>query len=84
MHIKATLRFYLTPVKMGSSGIQMTMNSALDVANGNPYTPLVGVQTIAATLGMSLEVLQKYRKWFTVRTHYTTPAHIPSGLYILL
>lgn len=40
----------------------MTMNSGLDVANGNPYTLLVGVQTIAATLGMSLEVLQKYRK----------------------
>lgn len=39
----------------------MTMNSVLDMANRNPFTLLVGVQSIAATLEVSLEAFQKYR-----------------------
>lgn len=55
--IKTALRFYLTPIKMGSSGTEKTMNFGLHVVNRNCYGLFVRVQTITASLEMSLEAL---------------------------
>ena len=55
MQTKTTMRYHLKPVRMAITNNQQT-SAAQDVAKGNPFALLAGVQIGAATVESSMEI----------------------------
>ena len=60
MQTKTTMRYHLKPVRMAITNNQQT-SAAQDVAKGNPFALLAGVQIGAATVESSMETPQKIK-----------------------
>ena len=60
MQTKTTMRYHLKPVRMAITNNQQTC-AAQDVAKGNTFALLAGVQIGAATVESSMETPQKIK-----------------------
>jgi hypothetical protein len=77
---QTTLRFYLTPIRIAKTKQQQMLARVWSKENTPPL--LVGEQTCTTTLEINLVVSQKIGNSSTSRPTYTTPGHIPVGLWV--
>lgn len=84
MQIKTTLRFHLTPVRIGQ--VKNTSDSSCWWGCGvteNTRLMLVGMQTCLSTTEISKELPPEARNRSTSRSSYITLEHVPKGCFIL-
>lgn len=86
MKIKATLWFYLIPIRMAK--INQTANNQRWYGCGDrgtsPQSHIWGLQTGITTMKISMEYAQKPRCKSTIWPGSTTPRHMPKGINSLL
>ena len=79
MHIKTTVRYYLTPIRVATINKSTNNSAGEDVEEGDPFALLVGMQTGAATVEYSREIPQKIKNGSAFLPSYHTSANISKG-----
>ena len=78
MHVKMTLRFPLTPIRMTKKKLQVTSYPGKDLEKREySASVLAEVQTWAATLEINIAVSQEMENWSTSIISFTTSGSIP-------
>jgi hypothetical protein len=82
MQIKTTLRIYLALVKMAKSIIQVTTHTGKDVEKGEQPLTACGVQTIKATMEISISSESWFLRTLKIHLSQNTAAIMLLGVYL--
>ena len=79
IHIKTTMRYHLTPVRMANINNSGNNRCWQGCRERGTFVLLVGMQTGAAILKNSMEVPQKTKNRITLRSSNYTIRYLPKG-----